>query len=183
MIFVFTGSGKGKTTAALGMGLRAVGAGSKVLMIQFLKTKDGSSENKIIKEIKNFDIRSFGRTGFFLPYNQFKKHPRSEVGISPISESDLALAKKGWDLAKEVFGTEKYQLLILDEIITALNLHLLNKERILGFIKKYQDEMDIVLTGRNCPKEIIEMADLVTRCQEVKHYYQKGQKARMGIEY
>lgn len=183
MIFVFTGSGKGKTTAALGMGLRAVGAGNKVLMIQFLKTEDGSSENKAIKKIKNFDIESFGRAGFFLPYDQLKNHSQSEVGISPISESDIALAKKGWNFAKEVSEAEKYQLLILDEIITALNLGLIDKEKILGFIKKYRDKMDIVLTGRNCPKEIIEMADLVTRCQEVKHYYQKGQKARRGIEY
>lgn len=165
MIYVFTGNGKGKTTSAVGMGMRAVGAGSKVLMIQFLKTGD-SSENRAIKKIKNFKIRSFGRPGF-----------------GPYGDKDFLLAKKGWDFLKKEAGKGKYHLIILDEINLVLKFKLLAFKDVLTFLKSRGKKIDVVLTGRYCPKEIIDMADLVTEFKEIKHYFKKGIKAKKGREY
>lgn len=173
MIFVFTGNGKGKTTSAVGMGLRTVGAGKKVLMIQFLKTKNGSAENKVIKKIKNFDIQHFGRKGFLFSRN--KK--------SPVFEIDVQLAKKALDFCAKKLKNKGYDLIILDEINIALDLGLIDQKEILNLLKQFGKNTDIVLTGRNCQKEIIDIADLVTDFKQIKHYYQKGIKARKGIEY
>ena len=164
MLYIFTGNGKGKTTAAVGMGIRAVGAGQKVLMVQFLKT-GSSSENKVIKKIENFEVRSFGRPGF-----------------GPLSKKDSELAEKGFNFAKKAAESQKYHLLILDEVNVALKFKLLKIKEVLSFLEKYGKKLDIVLTGRYCPKEIIKIADLVTNFQEIKHYYKKGIKARRGIE-
>jgi len=182
MIFVFTGNGKGKTTSAIGMGMRAAGAGKKVLMLQFLKT--GSSENKTIKKTKNFDIKSFGREGFFLPQSKLGKKPElKEKGIKPLSEKDLKLFQKGFDLAKKAANSGKYQLLILDEIIIGLKFGLIKKKEIMDFLERYGEKLDIVLTGRYCSEEIIRIADLVTEMKEIKRPYQEKVKARKGIEY
>lgn len=172
MIYVLTGKGKGKTTCALGMGMRAAGAGKKVLMTQFLK--DGSSsEINVIKKINDFEIRFFGRPGF-----------------GPFSKKDSQLVKSGFLLTKKAClpigmaaQSKKCEFLILDEINVALHFKLLGIKEVLEFLKEYGKKLDVVLTGRYCPKEIIEMADLVTEFKEVKHYFKKKIKAREGIEY
>ena len=182
MIYILTGNGKGKTTSAIGMGLRAVGAGKKVLMIQFLKTE--SSENKIIEKIKNFDIRTFGRKGFFLPKSVLKKQLQlRKKGIKPLTEKDFELAKQGFSLARKAAQSKRYNILILDEICVALKFSLIDIEMVLDFLRKYQKKLDIILTGRNAPQTIIKIADLVTEMKEVKHYYQKGIGPRPGIEF
>ncbi|MBI2626510.1 MAG: cob(I)yrinic acid a,c-diamide adenosyltransferase, partial [Candidatus Nealsonbacteria bacterium] len=159
MIFVFTGNGKGKTTSALGMALRAAGAGKKVLMVQFLK--DGSSsEIKIIKKIKNFKVRSFGRPGF-----------------GPYSEKDSQLARLGFLFANNIAKLKKCDLLVLDEFNAALKFKLIDLREAIEFLKEYGRKLDIVLTGRYCPKEIVRMADLATEFKEVRHYYTKNKKA------
>ncbi len=168
MIYVFTGNGKGKTTCALGMGLRAAGAGLRVFMVQFLK-KDKSSELQSIKKVNNFDAKTFGR-GICIS----KKN---------ISSKDFALAKQGFNFVEKMAESKKYDMLILDELNLALKFGLLEVKQVLDFLKEYSKQIDIVLTGRYCPKEIIEIADLVTELKEVKHYYKKGAKARKGIEY
>ena len=184
MIYILTGNGKGKTTSAIGMGIRAVGAKKKVLMISFLKAKNLSSENKIIKKIKNFDLETFGREGFFVPKNYLKVHPKlKKMGVNIATREDIALIKKGFNLAKKVVMSKKYDILILDEICVVLKFGFINEKIFLDFLKKYGQKLDIVLTGRNCPKKIIRIADLVTDLQEIKHYYQKGVKARRGIEF
>lgn len=184
MIYVFTGNGKGKTTSAIGMGIRAVGARKKVLMIQFLKSKGLTSENRVIKKIKNFKIKSFGQKGFFLPQSELEKKPElKRKGVKALSEKDLELFKRGFSLVKKAAKSKKYQLLILDEITLALKFGLITQKEIEGFLKKHKEKVDIVLTGRYCPKELIKIADLVTEMKEVKHYYQKGKGARKGIEY
>jgi len=165
MIFVLTGNGKGKTTSAVGMGVRAAGAGQKVLMVQFLKTGT-SSEINVIKKVRGFTIKSFGRSGF-----------------GPCSEKDYQLAKSGFLFAKKSADSEKYNLLILDEINLALDFKLLNLEEVIDFLKEYGRKLDVVLTGRYCPKEIMKIADLVTEFKEIKHYFKKRVKARKGIEY
>lgn len=186
-IFVITGNGKGKTTSAIGMGIRAVGAGKKVLMIQFMKP--GSSESRAIKKIKNFKIKSFGQPFFVLPKPELERKPelKETFGVKPISRKDFELSKEAFYLAKKsarVFGGGvKYDIIILDEICVALKYGLLKLNEAIGFIKKYGKKLEIVLTGRHCPKEIIEMADLVSEIKEVKHYYKKGIRAKMGIEY
>lgn len=158
MIQIYTGPGKGKTTAALGLALRAVGAGRKVLLIQFLK--DGrSSEMKIIKNIKNFELRIFG------------------------PQEDSQLVAQGFNFAQKAVKSKKYNLIILDEINVALNFGLIEQGSLLELMKIVPTEMDLVLTGRWAEKEIIEQADLVSEVKEVKHYFQKGVKARPGIEY
>lgn len=165
MLFVFTGNGKGKTTSAVGMGIRGAGAGKKVLMVQFLKS-GVSSEISVIKKTKNFKIKSFGRQGFG---HYFKK--------------DSRLAQLGFIFAKKIAGSEKCNLLLLDEINTALHFKLLDLKEVIEFLKEYGKKLDVVLTGRYCPKEIIEIADLVTEFKEIKHYFKKGVKAKNGIEF
>lgn len=182
MIFVFTGNGKGKTTSAIGMGIRSVGAGNRVLMIQFLKA--GSSENEIIKKIRNFNVKFFGRKGFFIPQSELKEKPElKKKGVKPLTEKDLELFKKGFSEAKEAARSGKYQLLILDEIIIGLKFRLIKKREIIDFLEKHRKKLDIVLTGRYCPEEIIKVADLVTEMKEIEHPYKKGVKGRKGIEY
>lgn len=147
MIYVLTGNGKGKTTSAIGMAIRAVGVGEHVLMIQFLKTGT-SSEVKVIKKIRNFDIRQ---------------------------EKDLNFFKKAIKIGK-------YNLIILDEINVAMKFGLLGVKEVSDVLKKYRQKPDLVLTGRYCPKEIIKIADLATEFKEIKHYYKKGVKAKIGRE-
>jgi cob(I)alamin adenosyltransferase len=181
MIYLFTGDGKGKTTAALGTALRAVGASKKILFIQFLKTPN-SSENNSVKEIKGFDIKSFGRSGFFLPKEILKDNPSIKgFGIKPFTKKDKYLAKEGLEFFKENF--KDYDLFVLDEICCVLNFGLVNKLNFLRLIKERGCQKDIILTGRNCPKEIEKFSDLVTEMKNVKHYYQKGQKAKKGIDF
>lgn len=165
MIYVITGSGKGKTTSALGMGLRAAGAGKKVIMAQFLK--DGSSsEIKAIENINGFQIKCFGGPGF-----------------GPYSKKDSQLAKLGFLFAQKAARSKKCDLLLLDEINLAMRFNLLEIGEVVEFLEEYGRTIDIVLTGRHCPKEIIKIADLVTDFKEVKHYFRKGIIARKGIEY
>jgi cob(I)alamin adenosyltransferase len=184
MIYILTGNGKGKTTAAIGMGIRAAGAGKKVLMIRFLKPEGGSSEDKVIKEIANFDLKSFGRSGFFLPPSDLEKSPAlKKQGIRPLDKIDAKLAEQGLSLAQEKAKLGACQFLILDEICVALKFRLLDQEKVLNFLRSYRESLDLVLTGRDCPAKIIKEADLVTSLEEKKHYYQKGYQPRKGIEF
>lgn len=169
MIFVLTGNGKGKTTSAIGMGVRAVGAGKRVKMIQFLKTGD-SSEIKTIDRIDGFDTVSFGREGFILPEDRLNSKAR------PVSDEDIKMINSGLKEAKE--ACSEYDMVILDEINVVLDFGLAKIEGLLE-----QSEADVVLTGRNCPQGIMDMADLVTSFEEVKHYYKDGVDARLSIEY
>ena len=183
MLFVLTGQGKGKTTCAIGMGVRAAGAGRKVLMVQFLKSGK-ISENKVLAGIDNFQVKSFGR----------------DICISKenVSDKDFELAKQGFQFAKKSLLEESCDFLILDEICVALHFGLFKEKEVLDFLsvslrgalRRYSAQAprrgnptDIILTGRYCPQEIIEIADLVTELKEVKHHYQQNQKARKGIEY
>ena len=165
MIHVYTGEGKGKTTASIGLGIRAIGANKKVLMVQFLK--DGkSSEKEVIEEVDGFDVKSFGRTGVLKP-GDFSNEDKKLVGL-------------GFDFLEE--NAEKYDLIILDEINVAIHMNLIDVDKIISFLKRNSNK-EIVLTGRNAKKEIIEIADLVTDLKEVKHYFRSGTPARKGIEF
>ncbi len=168
MINIYTGNGKGKTTAALGLGLRAVGAGKKVLLVQFLK--DGqSSEVKAIKKLANFEARSFGKKGF--------------VKKDSLVQKDYDLAERGFNFVQKAVQNGEYDLIILDEINVALWLGLLKTQPVIDLIKKTPSKTELVLTGRNASKKLIQTADLVTEMKEREHYYRKGVRARKGIEF
>ena len=169
MIYVLTGNGKGKTTSALGMGLRAVGAGRRVLLVQFLKPGD-SSEIKTIKLIKNFQTASFGKEGFIAKNSK------------PL-EKDIQLAQQGLSFAEKAFKNKQYNFIILDEIFLALYFKLIKKSDLINLLKKYSKKIDLILTGRKAPKEVIAMSDLTTEFKEIKHYYNQGKLPRKGIEY
>ncbi len=168
MLQVYTGNSKGKTTAALGLGLRAVGAGKKVLLVQFLK--DGkSSEIRAIRKIKNFKVKVFGKKGF--------------VGKNNLTQKDFDLAKQGFNFVQKAVQGKKYDLIILDEINMVVDSGLLKVEDLLVLIKKIIQKTELIFTGRQAPKKIIQAADLVTEMKERKHYYKKGYRARKGIEF
>ncbi len=168
MIQVYIGDGKGKTTAALGLGLRANGAGKKVLLVQFLK--DGqSSEIKTIRKLKNFDVKIFGKKGF--------------LDKNKLDKKDFDLANQGFNFVQKAIQNKLYNLIILDEINVVNSFGLIKTKDILDLIKKTPSAIELVLTGRNASKKIIQSADLVTEMKQIKHYFEKGVKARKWIEY
>jgi len=173
MITIFTGNGKGKTTAALGQAIRALGQNKKVLMIEFIKGDWISGEDKFFQKFKNvnFKIIKTGR-GFVKILNDHL----------PFSAHQKA-AQKGLTLAQKAIKSKKYDLIILDEINVAVALKLLKKEEVLKIIKNYPKEKEIILTGRNAPKSFMKIADLITEMKEIKHPFLKGKKAQAGQEF
>lgn len=167
MIQVYTGTGKGKTTAALGLALRAAGSGLKVYIGQFIKGKKYGELNAL-KKIKNIKIEQFGRTCFI------KREP---------NKKDIELARIGLERVKKNISIGIYDMVILDEINVALKLGLLKLGDIISLIKNTSKKTELVLTGRNAHPEILKIADLVSEIKDRKHYYKKGVKARRGIEY
>ncbi len=166
MIQVYTGNGKGKTTAALGLALRAAGAGLNVYIAQFAKGCV-CSEHKALKKIKNIKLEQFGR-GCFIKYKP--------------QQIDRVLAGNGLKKVKSIVASKKYRVIILDEINIALKLKLVCLKDVLDLIKQLPEDAELILTGRSAPVQLIKAADLVSRIKEVKHYYRRGFKARKGIE-
>lgn len=168
LIHLYMGTGKGKTTAALGLGLRAAGSGLQVKMIQFLKGSL-SHEATSIDHIPNFSITAVGRNVFL-----------SKTVHEPIDET---LANKGLAMAKKIIEAHSCDVLILDEVTIAVAFNLLRKEDVLTLLKEKPKDLTIVLTGRIASEEFITIADLVTNLQEIKHPYQQGRHAQSGFEY
>ncbi|MFA5275633.1 MAG: cob(I)yrinic acid a,c-diamide adenosyltransferase [Candidatus Omnitrophota bacterium] len=166
MIHVYTGNGKGKTTAALGLAVRASGAGLQVYFAQFIKGKC-YSELVALRKFKNIKVEQFGGGRFI------KRKP---------SAMEIELANKGINKIKKAVMGNEFDLIILDEVNVAMKLGLLNINEVSALIKSAPKNMEIVLTGRNAPERIIKEADLVSEIREVKHYYNSGLKARIGIE-
>ena len=167
MIQVYTGSGKGKTTAALGLAIRAAGANLKVFIGQFAKGRR-YSELAALRKIKDIKVEQFGSTCFI------RKKP---------DEKDIRLAEKGLKKIRKIISGGIYDVVILDEINIALSLKILKLKDVLTLIKKTPRKTELVLTGRYAHPKIIKMADLVSEIKEIKHYYKKGIKARKGIEF
>ncbi|MEJ6950415.1 cob(I)yrinic acid a,c-diamide adenosyltransferase [Natronospora cellulosivora (SeqCode)] len=165
-IHIYTGNGKGKTTAALGLSLRAVCAGKKVYVGQFVKGMK-YSETKSENFLPNFEMHQFGRNCFI--YNE----PEQE---------DIDSARKGLEICKEILTEGKYDVVVLDELNIALYYKLLDVEEVIEMLKNKARSVEVIITGRYAPEKLIEIADLVTEMKEIKHYYQKGVKARDGIE-
>lgn len=169
IIQVYTGNGKGKTTAALGQALRACGHGMKALMIQFMKGSTNYGEVMACGSVPGLEIVQSGLPTFVKKF-------------SP-SEEDLRLAKQGMDLARKAMEDGKVDMLILDELNVAVDYGLVQVNDVLDLLKKRPPRMEVILTGRYAPPEILEIADLVTEMREVKHHYAAGQEMREGIEY
>lgn len=167
LVQIYTGNGKGKTTAAFGLALRAAGAGLTIYILQFIKMK-GYSEEKSIKKIKNIKIERCGRRCLI------KKKP---------DKRDIESAQKGLAKARKNIMSGKYDMVILDEANIALKLGLIKIKDIVDIIKRKPRSVELVLTGRYSPPPLLKHADLITEMKEIKHPYQKGIKARRGIEY
>ncbi|PRZ00913.1 cob(I)alamin adenosyltransferase [Marinilabilia salmonicolor] len=168
MIHIYTGNGKGKTTAALGLMVRAAGAGKKIFFGQFVKGMAYSEVTLIHEQIPQIDHQLFGRRCFI------KRDPEPE---------DYKAAQKGLQTVKKLIASGKYDLIVLDELNIALYYHLIKTEEVLTMLNDVPENTEIVITGRYAPPELIEKADLVTEMHEVRHYYQKDVKARKGIEF
>jgi cob(I)alamin adenosyltransferase len=169
MIHVYTGEGKGKTTAAFGLALRALGTGRKVVVVQFLKGRKDVGEYKLGNKLQGMEVHQFGRPDFVDPLKPL-----------PI---DFELAQEGLKFARKCMEANPPDLLILDEINVALKFGLLKLGDVLALMRKAPKSMELVLTGRYAPKEVVEKADLVTEMKEVSHPFQEGVPAREGVEF
>ena len=155
-IYLYTGTGGGKTTNALGLALRSVGHGHKVVIIQFMKWWKNTGEYKIRKRLRsNYEIHQFGRKGW--------------IGLSNLGEDDKKLAKKALKFAEKVIKEKKPHLLVLDEINLAVHCKLLEANEVLSLLDKVPKKTDVVLTGRYASKILLERADFVNEIIDVKH--------------
>ncbi|MDR3763282.1 MAG: cob(I)yrinic acid a,c-diamide adenosyltransferase [Acidobacteriota bacterium] len=171
LIIVNTGPGKGKTTAAMGTALRAVGNGLKVLMLQFLKGSWHYGELDAVEAFGDrFVMKQMGR-GFV------------KVGGAETDPEDLRLVEECWHEAEQAILSGEWDLVILDEINYAIGYKMLDPEKVAAVLRRKPEMVHVILTGRNAHPTIVELADTVTEMREVKHAYQKGIEAQRGIEY
>lgn len=168
-IHIYTGNGKGKTTSALGLALRAAGAGQKVCILQFMKGRPGSEHRALERFNDMVTVELMGHEDFYLP-GEGKK------------DMHAALARKGLDRSLEVLKSGKYFLVVLDEVITAIDMGLINEADVITLMREKPEKTELVLTGRGATDTLIQYADLVTDMRQVSHYYEKGVTARPGIE-
>jgi cob(I)alamin adenosyltransferase len=171
LIIVNTGPGKGKTTAAMGTALRAVGNGMKVLMLQFLKGSWHYGELDAVKAFgDNFVMKQMGR-GFV------------KVGGAETDPEDVRMVKEAWREAEQAIMSGQWDLVVLDEINYAISYGMLDPASVVETLKGKPEQVHVILTGRNAHPTIIELADTVTEMKQVKHAYEKGVLAQRGIEY
>jgi cob(I)alamin adenosyltransferase len=166
-IHLYTGNGKGKTTAALGLALRAAGAGKKIFIAQFVKGMH-YSELDALKRFPEIAFKQYGLDCFIV------NEPKQE---------DIEAAQNGLKELRSLMLKNQYDMIILDEICIALYYHLFSVDEVLFLLKNKPNAMEIVMTGRYAPAELFEIADLITEMHEIKHYYNKGIEARKGIEF
>ena len=167
-IIIHTGDGKGKTTAALGTVFRALGHGQKVCVIQFIKGQGKYGERILAEKLENLDWHICGK-GFV-----FKKEN---------VEEDRKIAEEGFRLAAEIIASDRYDLVVLDELTYLPALDFLAAEKIVETLRTKPERLNIIITGRKAPPELVEIADTVSEVRVVKHAYQQGIKAQKGIEF
>ncbi len=165
---LYTGNGKGKTTAAIGQAVRAVGHGMRVVIIQFMKGRP-YGELAVAGMLGGLTIEQYGRDEFVDPDNP--------------AAVDVELARKGWERAQEIIADRSVDMLILDEINVAVSFGLIPLESVKELVLSKPAGLELVLTGRYAPDELIELADTVTEMREIRHHYNRGIEAREGIEY
>ncbi|MGQ9587716.1 MAG: cob(I)yrinic acid a,c-diamide adenosyltransferase [Thermoplasmata archaeon] len=168
-IHVITGPGRGKTTAAFGLAMRAAGHGLRVCIVQFMKTAQTTGEVLAAKRVKGIEIAQFGTGKFIEP--------------GKVTKKDLERAREGVEHARRVLANGKCQLLILDEINLAVSFGLVSVKDVLKILDSSRAGVEIVLTGRNAPEEFVRRADYVSVIESRKHPFDKGTRARQGIEW
>ena len=168
LLLINTGDGKGKTTAAVGTAFRALGHGMRVAVVQFIKNKWRTGERKLGEQTENLIWLTMGN-GCTLR--------------SPDRSKDRYAARAAWAKATELLRNEEVDLLVLDEILYAINLGLVSVGEVMSALKVRLPDLHVILTGRNAPAELIEMADLVTEMRAIKHPFEKGEKGRIGLDF
>lgn len=172
LLIIYTGNGKGKTSAALGTAFRAVGQGLRVLMVQFIKGSWHYGELDTAKLLgeERFEMRPMGR-GFV------------KVGTEKPDPEDVALVEKAWEFGRDKVFSREYQLVIFDEINYAIHYGMLAADTVAEALERRPEDVHVLLTGRNAHPRLVEAADLVTEMKEIKHPFQKGILAQRGIDY
>ncbi len=166
-IHLYTGNGKGKTTAAVGLAVRAVGAGKKVYIAQFVKGMIYSEIKALLQYLPSIEAKQYGLECF--------------INRKP-TEDDIVAAQNGLVEVSEIIQSGVYDVLVLDEVTIAIYFKLFSVTDLIDILKLKPEQTEIIITGRYAPRELIELADLVTEMKEVKHYYQKGVLSREGID-
>jgi len=171
LIHIYTGDGKGKTSASLGLALRALGHNYKVLLVQFFKFETG--EKNVLSKLPNIDFLQFNApSDFFVEYNEKVKEETKKKFFSFIK------------MLEEKIKYKEYDIIIFDEIIYALHMNLISEEELKNFILKKPEKSELILTGRNYPEIILNLADYITEMKKIKHpFEEKNIEARKGIEY
>ncbi len=169
MLQVYTGTGKGKTTAALGVAFRGAGYGLKTLMLSFLKDDPEYGEARAASMLSCFKLEQVGRDAF--------------VNFRNPDPIDLQMCMDGWERAKMAISSKEADIIILDELNIVLATQMLSTEEVVAFLKEHKHNLEIITTGRGAPEELVKAADLVTDMQEVKHYFHKGISSRNGIDH
>jgi len=169
LVYVFTGDGKGKTSGALGVVLRALGHGLRVYIIFFMKGDYPYGERRILSQLPNVDFASFGSKEFVDPAN--------------ITEQAKEQAQQGLATARKVILSDNYDLVVLDEVNVAVAWKLIELDEVVRLIKDKPQRVELILTGRQANPELIKLANLVTECLKIKHPYDKGELARKGIDW
>jgi len=165
---VYTGNGKGKTTAAIGLSIRAAGAGLKVCLCQFLKGKR-CSEHVLLDNLSDL-----------IEYHQYGK---KTFLIGKPTKTDLEMINKGLNFVRRTVNTSQYDVLILDEILSAVDIDLVSMNEVIDIIKNKNNNVELILTGRNAPQKLLKHVNLVTEMKQIKHYFNQGITARKGIEF
>jgi cob(I)alamin adenosyltransferase len=166
-IHLYTGNGKGKTTAALGLALRAAGAGKRIFIAQFVKGMH-YAELDALTRFPEIELKQYGLDCFI---------------VNEPTQKDIDAARKGLAEVTAIITGNKFDIVIIDELCIALHYHLFETEEILSLLNAKPENMEIVMTGRYAPSELYEIADLITEMNEIKHYYNRGIEARKGIEF
>lgn len=169
-LLIFTGDGKGKTTASLGMAMRALGHGMRVKIIQFIKADDSTGEVRFAHHVERLDLVQTG-----LGFVPKKGHKNFEMHVTA--------ALEGVELAREVLASTEYSLVILDEICSTIQLGLLEERTVIDLLSHVRNDKIVVLTGRNATSGLIAIADTVTEMRCIKHGYETGIKAQPGVEH
>lgn len=166
-VHVYTGNGKGKTTAAIGLAIRAAGAGMRVYIAQFVKGMHYSELDALDRYVDRITLKQYGRDCFI------EKEPEEE---------DVQAARQGLEEVKGVLASGDYQMVILDEANIATHYNLFSPDELIELVRSKPESMELVITGRNADPKVVAVADLVTEMKEIKHYYNRGVQARPGIE-
>jgi cob(I)alamin adenosyltransferase len=183
LVQIYTGDGKGKTTAALGLGLRAAGHGMRVLMVQFMKTVRYYGELEGVKRLApHFEIVQKGKP-CPTPEAEYVESKGCFVDPENPAPEDIAAARDAVAFCAEILRKAEYDIVILDEVLCAIQFRLITCDEVVELVRMKPPDMELILTGRGAPAELVELADLVTEMRSVKHPFDGGITAREGIEY